>query len=422
MARKKHKKTRITLIFLEVLTLVLALGLGIIFLIHGQMLWQEELISNAPIALTAEELKGTNVSELAQNHNETENDGRQAGRYGELLANTEECKRLHIYPKETISSEHVTLLFAGDVGLAEGYANLENLLQRGGTIEQGFDESTLSTMRNADIFMVNNEFTYTNRGTPTEGKQYTFRTKPENVKYLFDMGVDVVSVANNHTYDYGEVSLTDTVDTLSAVGMPYVGAGYNIEEAIKPVYFIANDIRIAIVAATQIEKLDNPDTKGATENSPGTFRCFNDDRVCDVIKEAKACSDYVVAYIHWGTELDTNTDWLQDALALKLKEAGSDLIIGAHPHVLQKIDYIENTPIIYSLGNYWFNSKTLDTGLFEVVLNNEGKNESVRFIPAIQSDCRVKLAEGAEKERIIGYMQSLSGKINIDGEGYISER
>jgi len=343
-----------------------------------------------------------------------------SSRYGELLADEEYCRINKIYEKDTVYPDQVSLLFAGDVGLASGYANLETLIKRGGDITTAFDENTLFTMREADIFMVNNEFTYTRRGEPTPGKEYTFRSDPDNVRYIFDIGADVVSIANNHTYDYGEVSLLDTIDTLDNAGMPYVGAGINIEEAVKPVCFIANDMKIAIVSATQIERQDNPDTKGATDTSAGTFRCFYDDRVCEVVNEASKNSDIVIAYIHWGTELEVNPDWAQLDLAPKLAKAGADVIIGDHPHILQKIDYIGDVPVIYSLGNYWFNSKTMDTGLFKTVFDNDGELLSVQFIPAIQDGCRTKIATDDEKTRIINYMQSISQNVSIDADGYVT--
>lgn len=126
--------------------------------------------------------------------------------------------------------------------------------------------------------MVNNEFTYTKRGSPTPGKTFTFRADPAYASYLIDMGADLVSLANNHSYDYGEVSLTDTLDTLQSIGMPYVGAGRNLEEAVKPVSFIAGDVKIAFLSATQIERVDNPDTKGRRRTRPeysaaGTWIC-----------------------------------------------------------------------------------------------------------------------------------------------------
>ena len=343
-------------------------------------------------------------------------------RYGALLSDEDYCRENKIYEKDCVYPDQVTLLFAGDVGLASGYANLETLKNRGGDISTAFDENTLFTMREADIFMVNNEFTYTRRGEPTPGKEYTFRSDPDNVSYIFDMGADVVSIANNHTYDYGEVSLLDTIDTLNDAGMPFVGAGINIEEAIKPVYFIANDMRIAIVSATQIERQDNPDTKGATDTSAGTFRCWYNDKVCDVVKEAAECSDVVIAYIHWGTELEVAPDWAQLDLAPKLANAGADVIIGDHPHILQKLDYIGDVPIIYSLGNYWFNSKELDTGMLQTTFDTAGNLMSVQFIPAIQKGCRTNIVTDSEKTRILNYMQSISPNVLIDGDGYISKK
>ncbi len=84
--------------------------------------------------------------------------------------------------------------------------------------------------------------------------------------------------------------------------MPFVGAGVNLEEASAPVYFIVNDIKIAFVSATQIERLDNPDTKGATESTPGVFRCWNVEKLLRTVEKAKTESDFVIVYIHWGTE------------------------------------------------------------------------------------------------------------------------
>ena len=92
--------------------------------------------------------------------------------------------------------------------------------------------------------------------------------------YLDDLGVDLVSLANNHCYDFGETGLLDTLDTLQQDGIPYAGAGRNLEEAAAPVYFISGGMKIGFLSATQIERLDNPDTKGATEGEAGVFRCW----------------------------------------------------------------------------------------------------------------------------------------------------
>ena len=354
--------------------------------------------------------------ELESETEEVEN----IGRYGAELADEEYCLQNRIYALEAAAEDEVVLAFAGDVSFAEGYANMGALAQRGGEIKNCFDEVLWEQMHTADVFMINNEFPYTDRGTPLADKTYTFRAEPDSVNYLEDMGVDIVSVANNHVYDYGEVSLVDTLSTLENALMPYVGAGRNLEEAVKPVYFVANDMKIACISATQIEQGDFPDTVGAKENSPGVFRCWSEERIYDVIREAKQQSDFVIAYIHWGTELSEELHWAQPDQAAKLAEAGADLIVGDHPHCLQEITYIGDTPVVYSMGNFWFNSKTQDTGLLKVRLNDKGM-KSIQFVPAIQSGCKTKVATGAEKERILAYLRTLSPGVVIDEEGYITK-
>ena len=341
--------------------------------------------------------------------------------YGAVLADPEYMAENNIYAKPNKTEGVVTLGFAGDILFDDEYAMMANLLKRDVTIENAISEALLAQMRDVDIMMINNEFPYTDRGTPTEGKTYTFRADTSTVSYLDDMGVDIVSIANNHAYDFGEVGFLDTLDTLSGASIPYVGGGRNLEEAASPVYFISGDIKIAFVAATQIERLDNPDTKGAGENSPGVFRCWNPEKLYEAVAQAKQNSDFVIVFIHWGTENVVEPDWAQLEQAPKIAQAGADLIIGAHSHCLQGIQYYDDVPVIYSLGNFWFNSKTLDTCMVQVDISKDGI-ENFRFVPAIQSDCRTDLAYGADKDRIISYMQSISYGINIDSEGYVSKQ
>lgn len=341
------------------------------------------------------------------------------GRYAALLQNEAEMKEKNIYAKEAATADETVLTFAGDILFDPQYAMMANLIQRGGSIEEAFSPELLEVMRGADIFVVNNEFPYTERGTPLADKQFTFRAEPERAAYLLDMGVDVVSLANNHAYDYGEISLLDSLDTLNAIQMPYIGAGKDLREASRPISFIVNDKRIAILAATQIERNDAPDTKGATENSAGTFRCWNVEKLLEAVKAAKEENDYVIVYIHWGTENQAETDWAQDDQAVKLAEAGADAIIGAHPHCLQPVGYVKGVPVVYSLGNFWFNSKSLDTALARVIIAEAGELR-VQLIPAKQEDCRTRLLEGAEKNRVIGYINSISTQGYLDEDGYLT--
>lgn len=318
---------------------------------------------------------------------------------------------------ETVPKE-VTLLFAGDVLFDDSYSPMVSLKQRENGIRDCFSEDLLKEMTEADIFMLNNEFTYTDRGEPLEDKSYTFRSRPENVKYLFDMGADIVSLANNHSFDFGEISLLDSLDTLKGAGMPVVGAGRNIEEASAPFYFDINGIRVGFISATQIERMENPPTRGATENQAGVFRCLDPESMYRAVSEAKKECDFLVAYVHWGTEKESEPDWAQLEQGPGLKEAGADLIIGAHPHVLQGLESIDGVPVVYSLGNFWFNSFTLDTCVVKVTVNEEGI-KSFQFLPALQKGCVTSLTYGEEKQRVLDYVQSLSPNVTIDSEGYV---
>ena len=315
---------------------------------------------------------------------------------------------------ETASDDSVTIGFAGDILFDDNYAVGNAFKNAGNTAEGVIGQSLLEKMRSADIMMVNNEFPYSDGGTPTEGKTYTFRARPETSSILNEMGVDIVGLANNHAYDYGEQAFLDT--------MSYVGAGKNIEEASHPVYYITDSgMKIAIICATQIERLDNPDTKGATENTPGVFRCLDDTLLLERVRQAREKNAYVIVFIHWGTESTSEIDYLQTDQAKEITEAGANLIIGAHPHVLQKIDYVNGVPVVYSLGNFIFNSKTQDTGMIFTTLHKDGV-VNIQFVPAVQSGCSVYEPAEEERLRILNEMAGLSPGITIDTNGYISSK
>lgn len=339
-------------------------------------------------------------------------------KYADVLNDPDYMVENNIYAKDAVSPDQVTITFAGDILFDENYA-IMGKVSGNGNIANGVVPSLLTEMKSADIMMLNNEFPYSDRGTPLEDKKFTFRAKPTCVSFLNDMGVDIVSLANNHAYDYGEAAFLDTMETLENAGITYVGAGRNLQEARRPVYYIINNMKIAIVAATQIEKLDHPDTKGATDSSAGVFRCWNGDNLLETVREAKANSDFVIVYLHWGNENETPIDWAQEKQAPEVVEAGADLVIGAHPHCLQKISVIQGVPVMYSLGNFWFNSKTIDTGMIKITLNENGL-QSYQFIPCIQTGSQTMLLQGEEKKRVIDYMQSLSGGVHIDEEGYVT--
>ncbi|MDR2888584.1 MAG: CapA family protein [Lachnospiraceae bacterium] len=338
--------------------------------------------------------------------------------YADVLGDAAYMAENRIYSKEVAVPGEVRLCFAGDILFDDAYAVMATAIQRGGTVDRVFSSDLLERMKAADIMMLNNEFPYTIGGVPTPEKQYTFRADPETATWLEDMGVDIVSLANNHAFDFGETGLLDTLDTLQQLELPYVGAGNDLDEASAPVYIIADGLKIAFIGATQIERLDNPDTRGATDTRSGVFRCWNPQQLIETVAEAKENSDFVVVYIHWGTENVPDPDWAQQDQAPQIAAAGADLIIGSHPHCLQGITYSGDVPVIYSLGNFWFNSRPVDTGMLEVVINTDGI-KTIQFVPAIQENCSTELSSGSEKERILQIMRDLSPGIAIDSDGYV---
>lgn len=253
----------------------------------------------------------------------------------------------------------VTLAFAGDINFDDHWCNMIYYHAHAEALSDVIDEDYLECMRDADLFWINNEFTYSDRGTPLEGKMYTFRASPENVEFLAQMGADIVGLANNHVYDYGEEALLDTMETLQNAGIPYVGAGHDLAEAMSPVYFDLDGFTVAYVAASRAEKFKM--TPQATETKAGILRCYDNTLFLEEIEEAAAHADYVIALPHWGTEYSTVLEEAQTQGAKAYIDAGADAVIGAHSHCLQGLELYEDKPVVYSLGNFWFNEKTLDT-------------------------------------------------------------
>ena len=330
-----------------------------------------------------------------------------------------------VYTMSTNTPGEVSIIFAGDIDFDPGYSNMNALAGRSGGIRDCISSDLQDLLSGNDICMLNNEFPYSDRGNPTPDKKYTFRAKPDSVNMLKELGVDIVSLANNHAYDYGPDALLDTFDTLSSAGIPYVGAGHNINEAEKPVYFISGGMKIAVVAATQIERGGSPDTREATVSSPGVLRTQEPEKFLKVISSAAADSDFVIVYVHWGTENVNQYEQSQADLAASYADAGADLIIGDHPHVLQGFGYVDNVPVIYSLGNFWFNSKNLDNCVV-VAKIKDSSLESLQFVPCRQHDCYTEMMHPGttgDYERIISEMRDYSAdNADISDDGYVTQK
>lgn len=309
----------------------------------------------------------------------------------------------------------ITLAFAGDLSLADNYVVMDYYHNEAGEdLANCIDSAYIKRMNDADVMWINNEFCYSNQGSPIPGKAYTFCAAPENVSILKELGVDIVGLANNHVYDFGPEAFADTLATLRGAEIAYVGAGADIKEASAPVYVDVDGYKIAYVAATRAEK--NIKTPEATETSGGVFRCYDNTDYIEKIKEAKANADYVIALPHWGAEHSTILEAAQTDGAKEYIDAGADAVIGAHTHCLQGMDFYNGKPIIYSLGNFWFDDYTLDTMLLELHLTGttDHVQVTVEMVPGTQSERVTRMSSTVqERNRIYAYMESISSNIGI---------
>lgn len=315
-----------------------------------------------------------------------------------------------------------TLCFAGDISLDESAVTTAQLDRSENGIYDCISPELIQIMQDADIMCLNNEFTYSTNGSPMPSKAYTFRANPERVSVLQEMGVDIVTLANNHVYDYGKQALLDTFTTLENAGIEYFGAGNNLEEAMDAVYYEIDGKTIAFVGASRAEKYKL--TPQATETEPGILRCYDTELFLEAIREADANADFVIVVVHWGTEYSYDLEEVQLTTGKEYLDAGADAIIGGHSHCLQGMEIYDGKPIIYSLGNYWFNSKTLDSMLIQLRFTGDdnGGTVEVSVIPAIQTGAKTQIVTDAgEQERIYSFLEDISVNVEIDSNGVITE-
>lgn len=320
--------------------------------------------------------------------------------------------------KEAASEDVTVLDFVGDINFAENWYTMEAMKVRDGGLNDCILPSVQQELQSADITMVNNEFTYSQGGEPLAGKAYTFRADTGRVALLDALGTDIVSLANNHVYDYGPDALVDTLVTLENAGVPYVGAGRNLEEAKEIVYFNINGKKIAYVSATQIERFSNY-TKQATDITPGVLKTIQEELFVEVIEEAERNSDYVIAYVHWGVEGVLKADSEQRRLAKSYIDAGADIVIGNHAHRLQGVEYIDGVPVFFGLGNFWFSTGSLYTTILQLRIDEAG-DISASLLPCLQQNMTTSLlTEESDRTAFYQYIADISRDIVMDSKGTI---
>ena len=339
-------------------------------------------------------------------------------RYAGYLANETVAREHHIYFREGKNDEKAEITVAGDLCLAEDGFVLDHYDKTNG-LSECISPEILEILNQSDIFYVNHEYCISDKGSPLSGKYYTFRANPERMSILEEMGTDIVSLANNHVYDYGADALLDTADLLDLAGIPYVGGGRDINEAKEAIYFIVNGMKIGFVAASNGERIKF--TPQATETTPGILRAYDTTEYNEVIQKASKECDYLIAYIHWGTEDSNYLNEDQKRWGREFLNSGADIVVGGHPHVLQGVEYVDGKPIIYSLGDFWFNHETKYTGVLKLNITFDGLKE-MSFVPCIQTGFTTQyISEPEKQQKLYQFLEDLSINVQIDENGVFTE-
>lgn len=318
-------------------------------------------------------------------------DGRPAAELGVELSDT-------LGPRPTLASRpedgETVLAFAGDVHFADRTAKLLDDPQA------AFGPIT-GVLTAADLALVNLETAVTTGGT-AEPKKYHFRAPATAFTAVRAAGVDAVSVGNNHSLDYGPVGLRDTLDHAAAAGVPAFGAGLDAAQAYRPWLVEAGGTRIAVLGISQVHELEA--SWNATDQRPGVAHARDAARSTAAVAAARKQADLVVVFMHWGREGSSCPTAEMKSFARRLADAGADLIVGTHAHLLLGEGWLGRTYVAYGLGNFlwWLDDAfSNDTGVLRVILRSK-KITATEFVPASisRSTGQPLPVTGAEAERI----------------------
>jgi hypothetical protein len=290
---------------------------------------------------------------------------------GQLLA-TRKAARFDLL-RVPRSPEESDLLIGGDVMLGRTV---------GDQIQSGADPlaGIRQPLDRAFWKLVNLECVVSDKGTAIAGKRYCLRAPAEAVRVLAAARINAVSLANNHSTDFGSEALADSIARLQASDISAAGAGATLDQAYAPHFFTTRDgTKAALIALSDVGEDRGVDLTVAN--------AARQERVTDAIAEARAQAAFVLCLIHWGDENTEKVSDRQRELARWLIDRGVGAVVGCHSHCIQPIDFYHGRPVVYSLGNLVFDGApglpAWNRGnLFEVNLGRTGNRAaSFRLIP-----------------------------------------
>lgn len=315
-------------------------------------------------------------------------------------------------PDADPTQRDVTLAFAGDVLFED---DVRDLLDADPDTTLDAISEQLSA---ADVSMVNLETAITERGT-AEPKAWTFRVGPEALDALAAAGVDVVSMANNHAVDYGAEGLADTLDATASAPVDVVGVGADDDAAFKPALIDVDGTTIAVLAASDI-----PDRTAAAwpagPETAGIASARDPQRLLEAVEDAAPRADIVTVYMHWGQERVDCPITDQTELARQLADAGADIVVGSHAHVLLGAGWLDSTYVSYGLGNFvWYHPNSIaeaTSGVLTLTVR-DGQVVSDEFTPTFtEQDGRPRVVEGDAAQQAVADWEALRDCADLSPE------
>ena len=302
-----------------------------------------------------------------------------------------------------LHAEEVVVTAVGDIMLAGKWAPF---LKR-----KGYDypfNGVRSALASSDISLANLESPIATHGQEFSEKKFRFRADPQMTKALHSAGFNLVTLANNHSMDFGGEALTETLHHLSDNGIAWIGAGENLAAARKMALYTVKGRKIAFLGYS----LTQPIEFFAGQNRPGTAPGYEKLVTAD-IASARTQADYVIVSFHWGTEASSATQAYQRTAAHSAIDAGADVIIGHHPHVLQGVERYKKGIIFYSLGNFAFASKSATADVSAIIRLRLGDgNRQAEILPLDVLHRRVgfqpQLLAGERGATVIRHLNDLS--------------
>ncbi len=251
----------------------------------------------------------------------------------------------------------------------------------------------LPILRSADLSIVNLESPLSDKGEPVFKSGAVFKGEQRHINALTSVPFDVVTLANNHVFDYGVNAFEDTMDALKHHHIQWTGAGMSIKEAATPLVIDINNIKIAIINFSEGEDLTS------AGNGPGVMG-WDLPRVEDAIKTLRHEVDFIIVISHCGIEYIPFPPPYVVRAFKRMATAGADIVIGHHPHVPQGIQFYKNTPLIYSLGNFIFYQPTdlyyRKLGYLVNIGLNKGNLVSLELVPYVIHDLGLSCLKGDE--------------------------